>query len=155
MRTRRLLTAFALLLLLAGPASAAAATPRTSVTDLEDEVMCPICGTLLELSSSPQAERERAFIARLVRDGRTKAEIEDALVAQYGPNVLAEPSGSGFDVSAWLVPAVAFIVAAAALALALRRWRRTSGGDGAPRAGRGPSAEEAERLEADLAKYDL
>jgi cytochrome c-type biogenesis protein CcmH len=157
MSVRRLLMGIALLLLflMAVPAAAPAAAPRTSVTDLEDEVMCPICGTLLELSSSPQADRERAFIARLVRDGRTKAQIEDTLVAQYGPEVLAEPSGSGFDISAWLVPALAFVVAVAALALGVRRWRRPPGGEGSPPPGRGPGPEAAERLEADLAKYDL
>jgi cytochrome c-type biogenesis protein CcmH/NrfF len=156
MSVRRLLMGITLLLfIVAVPAVAPAAAPRTSVTDLEDEVMCPICGTLLELSSSPQADRERAFIARLVREGRTKAQIEDALVAQYGPEVLAEPSGSGFDISAWLVPALAFVVAVAALALGVRRWRRPPGGGDSPPFGRSPSPEAAERLEADLARYDL
>ncbi|MGB7587413.1 MAG: hypothetical protein WBM00_01755, partial [Solirubrobacterales bacterium] len=46
--------------------SALAGLPRTSLPDIEDEVMCPICGTLLELSDSPQAQRERVFIARLI-----------------------------------------------------------------------------------------
>jgi cytochrome c-type biogenesis protein CcmH/NrfF len=155
MTGRRLLTALALLLMLAGPASASAAAPRTSVSDLEDEVMCPICGTLLELSSSPQAQRERAFIARLVAEGRSKSQIEDALVAQYGPEVLAEPSGSGFDLSAWLVPVLAFLVAAVALSVAVWRWRRPTRGGGPPAGARGPSPEEAARLAEDLAKYDL
>jgi cytochrome c-type biogenesis protein CcmH len=158
MSGRRLLTggiSLLLLFLMALPAAASAAVPRTSVTDLEDEVMCPICGTLLELSSSPQAERERAFIARLVRGGRTKAQIEDALVAQYGPEVLAEPSGSGFDISSWLVPTLAFAIAAVALALGVRRWRRPPGDEDSPPPGRGPSPEAAEKLEADLARYDL
>ena len=45
------------------PAPALAATPQVNISDVEDEVMCPICGTLLELSDSPQARREKAFIA--------------------------------------------------------------------------------------------
>ena len=49
------------------------ATPQTSLGDLEDEVMCPICGTLLELSESPQAERQQVYIARLIAAGKTKA----------------------------------------------------------------------------------
>jgi cytochrome c-type biogenesis protein CcmH len=136
-------------------AAPAAASAQTSLADLEDEVMCPICGTLLELSTSPQAERQRVFVARLVAEGRSKAEIKDALVAEYGPEVLAEPPGSGFDLSAYLVPVIAFLAAAAALALALRRWRR-----GPPRQrerspGRTPNGEDAKRLEADIARYDL
>ncbi len=149
----RLLAALLASLLLT--AASAPAAPATSVADLEDEVMCPICGTLLELSSSPQAERERAFIARLAAEGRSKTEIKDALVAEYGREVLAQPSGSGFDLSAYLVPALAFLVAAIALGLGIWRWRRGS----SPHSGRagpgGPSDEEAERLEADIARYDL
>jgi len=134
-------------------ASASAATPKTALPDVEDEVMCPICGTLLELSQSPQAQRERAFVARLVARGRTKAEIKDALVAEYGPAVLALPRGSGFELSAYLIPAIAFALAAAALGVGVRRWRRAArrGGPEEP----GPQGEEADRLEADIARYDL
>jgi cytochrome c-type biogenesis protein CcmH len=142
----------ALLLVAVAPAAAA---PRTSLADLEDEVMCPICGTLLEISGSPQAERQRAFIQRLVAAGAGKDEVKDALVAEYGREVLATPEGSGFDLSAYLVPVLGFAAAAVALLLGLRRWRRA--GDRDPdRPGRpGPAAEDAERLEADLARYDL
>ena len=117
--------------------------------------MCPICGTLLELSDSPQARREKAFIAELIAAGKSKAEIKDALVAEYGPEVLALPEGSGFDLSAYLVPAIAFVVAAVALALgvaalapARRRRRRPAAGDA-------PADEDADRLDADIARYDL
>lgn len=151
----RLLAATLALLALAPPALAAA--PQTSVTDVEDEVMCPICGTLLELAESPQAQRERALVKRLIAEGKDKSEVKDALVAQYGPAVLALPEGKGFDLSAYLVPAIAFVVAAIALALGVRRWRKASprpppGGAGAPP---GLEGEQAKRLEEDLARYDL
>ncbi len=143
--------AFAVMLLLAAPALAAA--PRTSLPDVEDEVMCPICGTLLQLAESPQAQRERAFVRRQIAAGKDKAEVKDALVAQYGPEVLALPSDSGFDLSAYLVPAIAFLAAVVALGFGVARWRRSGRGSGSPP--RGPAAEDAERLEADLARYDL
>jgi cytochrome c-type biogenesis protein CcmH/NrfF len=139
--------------LLATAAPALAATPQTTLADLEDEVMCPICGTLLELAESPQAERERAYISGLIAEGRTKAEIKDDLATQYGDRVLALPAGSGFDLSAYLVPALAFALAAVALAFGIWRWRGRSGPDAAAPAA--PSGEEAERLEADIARYDL
>ncbi len=146
--------AMALLGLAVTPAAAVA--PRTSIVDIEDEVMCPICGTLLELSQSPQAQRERAFIARLIARGETKAEIEDALVAQYGREVLASPGGSGFDLSAYLIPAIAFAMAAVGLAIGVRRWRRAARRAAPGEPGRpGPQGEDAERLDADLARYDL
>jgi cytochrome c-type biogenesis protein CcmH len=152
-----LLAALALVVLAAAPASWAATTPQTSLSEISAEVMCPVCGTLLELAESPQAQREKAFISRLVAEGRGKEEIKDRLVAEYGTEVLALPQGSGFDLSAYLVPVIAFVVAAIALALGVLRWRRAGDrrgpGDGPPPAG--PSAADSERLEADLARYDL
>ena len=153
----RLAVAAIAIALLAGAAPASAATPQTELPDIEDEVMCPICGTLLELAQSPQAERERAYISGLIAEGRTKAEIKDELVTQYGDRVLALPGDSGFDLSAYLVPAIAFLAAAVALAVSVWRWRGRSrppgsDGEGPPDA---PTAEESERLEADLARYDL
>jgi cytochrome c-type biogenesis protein CcmH/NrfF len=130
---------------------------NVNISDVEDEVMCPICGTLLELSDSPQARREKAFIAEMIAAGKSKAEIEDALVAEYGPGVLAEPKGSGFELSAYLVPAIALLVAAVALAVGVARWRRhgDGDGDGTPTAGDGPGDEDSARLDADIARYDL
>ncbi len=153
MRTRLLLFA---VLGLAVMAPAAVAEQRASLTEIEKQVMCPICGTLLQLSESPQAQRERAFIERQIDEGKTEAQIKDALVAEYGEEVLALPPDSGFSLSAYVVPIVAFLIAALALALGVWRWRRAGGqkDDGPPRA-TGPRGEDAERLDADLARYDL
>jgi len=144
------------LALLPATAPATIAAPQTSISDIEDEVMCPICGTLLELAESPQALRERVLVRRLIAEGKTKAEVKDALVTQYGRAVLAMPGGTGFDLSAYLVPAIAFVLAVVALALGVRRWRRAGKAAGAGNsAAGGPQGEDAERLEADLARYDL
>ncbi len=148
----------ALVLLALVPSGAQAATPQTSLSEISSEVMCPVCGTLLELAESPQALREKAFISRLVEEGRTKEQIKDALVAEYGNEVLALPQGSGFDLSAYLVPVIAFVIAVVALAFGVLRWRRAGGrddGSGPAPAPDGPSAEDSERLDADLARYDL
>jgi cytochrome c-type biogenesis protein CcmH len=151
----RALVALAVLVLgvLATPALGAA--PQASLPDIEDEVMCPICGTLLQLAESPQAQRERAFVRRQIAAGRDKEEIKDALVAEYGREVLALPSGSGFDLSAYLAPAIAFLVALVALGFGVARWRRSGREASSQPPAAGPSDEEKKRLEADLARYDL
>jgi cytochrome c-type biogenesis protein CcmH/NrfF len=136
--------------------AATAATPQTSLSEISGEVMCPVCGTLLELAESPQAQREKAFIERLVDEGRSKQQIKDALVAEYGDEVLALPQDSGFSLSAYVVPIVAFVVAAIALAFGVAKWRRASGaGDDGRPAAAGLSAEDNERLDEDLGRYDL
>jgi cytochrome c-type biogenesis protein CcmH/NrfF len=155
---RRAATLIALALgpLALAASAAAAPPPQTSVNAIEGEVMCPICGTLLELAESPQARREKVYVAKLVASGKSKSQIKDALVAQYGPAVLALPKASGFDLSAYLVPVLAILVAVAALGFSVARWRRdgrgSSGDDDPPSV---PSDEDAQRLEADLRRYDL
>ena len=160
MRPRRALAAWlgvAIALLTIGATSASAATPQTSLSEISSEVMCPVCGTLLELAESPQALREKAFVSRLVNEGKSKNQIKDELVAEYGTEVLALPQDSGFDLSAYLVPIIAFVIAVIALTIGVLRWRRAGGppGGGGTTGADGPSAEESERLDADLARYDL
>ena len=46
-------------LALAAAAPAGAAEPQTSLADIEDEVMCTICGTTLQLANAPQANQQR------------------------------------------------------------------------------------------------
>jgi cytochrome c-type biogenesis protein CcmH len=156
--------ALAAALLLPTPALATSAMPGTppqaqaNLPDIEDQVMCPVCGTALNLSFSPQADRERAFIRHEIAQGKTENEIIDDLVAQYGTAVLAEPPKSGFDLTAWLVPGIAIIIAAIAIAFGLRRWRRAGRKleEKAATNGNEPlDSEERERLDSDLARYDL
>jgi cytochrome c-type biogenesis protein CcmH len=148
---KRLATGLFLWLALAAPA--AAACPQTSLGDLEDEVMCPVCGTSLGLASeAPQAQRERVFIQGLIDDCRSKDEIKDALVAEFGDEVLALPDDDGFDLAAYLVPLAILLGAGGAIAIGVRRWRaRPATAAGGPVA----STRESKRLDDDLAKYDL
>ncbi len=146
----------ALALAMALPAPGSAAHPSASLNEIEGEVMCPICGELLELADSPQALREKAFISTLIAKGKNKTQIKAILVAQYGSEVLALPAASGFNLTAYLVPVVGFAIAAAALAVGVLRWRRNVDPPGSdPPTEGGPSDEDSERLNADLARYDL
>ena len=121
-----LVLAFALL----APATQAA-PPRTSLPDVEDEVMCVECGTSLAVSDSPVADQERSVIRKLIAQGKTKAQIKAALVQEYGPEVLADPKRHGFGLALWMVPAAVVLLGAAAIFAALRRWR----GDAPPAQG--------------------
>jgi cytochrome c-type biogenesis protein CcmH len=124
---KALIASMVALVALALPAWAVAAecTPKTSVADLEDEVMCPVCGTSLGLArEAPQARRERAYIARLVRRCHSKVEIKAALVAQFGDSVLALPDDEGFNLSAYLAPLLGLLAAGTGIGWALVRWRR-------------------------------
>ncbi len=137
----------ALVVALVLPASASA--QRASLPDIEDEVMCVECGTVLSVSSSPVAQQERKFIRDQIAAGKDKQQIMDALVAEYGKDVLAEPERSGFNLALWAVPIALVLLAVAGIGLALRRWRTREPASEetmpAPL-----SAEDARRLDAEL-----
>jgi cytochrome c-type biogenesis protein CcmH len=142
----RVLLAIVLVLGLAG-----AAAPKASLPDIEDEVMCVECRTALNISQSPVANQERAFIREKIADGLDKRQIKAALVEAYGPDVLGQPEAKGFDLSAWLVPGVLVALAAGGVALMARRWRRDAEPE-APGADLDPA--DARRLDAELASFD-
>ena len=151
----RLLVALVAFLALAAaaPAAATAATPRTTLGDVENEVMCPVCGTPLSVAESPQANRERDYIRALIAQGQTKAEIKRALVVQYGPNVLALPdSGDGVNWAVYVVPAALVFAALAALAIFVPRWRRR--GAAQPNAPPTLSEDDERRVDRELARLD-
>jgi cytochrome c-type biogenesis protein CcmH/NrfF len=151
--------ALAAVLALALPGAALAADcPKTSLGDIEDEVMCSICGTPLGLAAdAPQAQAERAYIERLIADCRSKDQIKRALVAQFGESVLALPGDAGDDdgiedVLVYAIPAVGLILAAGGIAFALSRWR------GRPRAAADKPATatpDSSRVDVDMERYDL
>ena len=146
----------ALLLAVAIPTLAvppAYAAPRATLPDVEDEVMCPVCGTPLNQAQAPQADRERAFIRRQIALGATKQQIKRRLVAQYGREVLALPPSRGFDAAAHWVPIALGALALMLLAAAALRWRgRRRAGAAAAVTSLSPA--DARRLDEDLARYD-
>jgi cytochrome c-type biogenesis protein CcmH len=135
-----------------GPADPGEVKSNATLPDIEDEVMCTICGTALQLANSPQANRERAFINDLIAKGKTKDEIKDALVDEYGPAVLAVPDAEGFDLAAFVVPVGGVLIALLLIGLAARRWRRSAAASPAPVAAL--DADDDERLSADLRRYE-
>jgi cytochrome c-type biogenesis protein CcmH len=141
--------ALVVMLLLAVPPAMATACPKTSTSDVADEVMCLECGVPLNVAEeAPSAKRERAYIQQLVDQCRSKDEIKTALVAQFGDKVLADPKAK----ATWLVPALGFAAAGVALAFATMRWRRRRGRPAPPAPA---SATDASRLQADIDRYDL
>jgi cytochrome c-type biogenesis protein CcmH/NrfF len=137
------LLAIAFVLVFAAPA---AACPKTSTSDVADEVMCLQCGVPLNVAEdAPSAKRERAFIQGLVDRCRSKGQIKTALVAQFGDKVLADPKSK----ATWLVPALGFAAAVLAVAFGAFRWRRRE------RTRPSPAPADDSRLQADMDRYDL
>ncbi len=139
----------------AAPVASAASCPKTSLADVENEVMCPVCGVPLGLATeSPQAQRERAFIQREADHCKSKQQIKNELVAQFGDRVLALPPDKGFNIAAYVVPALIVVAGMAAIGtLAVKRRRNALGVASAQTPAL--AGDDAARLDADLERYDL
>jgi len=145
------LGAVAIVFAFAVPALAQSPEPQTNLSDIEDEVICLVCGTTLELTDdAPQAQQLRDQIRGLIDQGLTKDEIKGELVDEYGESVLATPGTEGFDLTAWVLPGLAIALAAIAIAFALQRNRARAPGPAPSR----PSAEDNARLDRDLSSFD-
>jgi cytochrome c-type biogenesis protein CcmH len=119
----RLAPALASLLVLAlAPVGSAAVPPNAA--DLEAELVCPVCETTLDQSSAPVAERMKLFIRERIAAGDSEQEIKDALVAEFGPGVLATPPKSGFGLLAWLLPLAGLVAGALVVGVLVRTWSR-------------------------------
>jgi len=124
---------------------------RPTLADLEGEVMCPVCNTTLDQSSSPEARRIEALISARIAAGDSKSEIKDVLVGEYGPSILAAPPKKGFNLLAWLLPFVALFGGGLVLGLLAWRWSHTRE-PGPPPAQLSPALER--RVDEELARYD-
>jgi len=120
----RFVAVVAAALALAAPAAAACAHPRTSLTFLEGQVMCPVCHTTLDMSNSAAAVQIEGFISAKIAKCWTAQRIENALVANYGKEILAAPPDSGFDILAWWLPLAGVLGGGLVLAFAVWRWSR-------------------------------
>jgi cytochrome c-type biogenesis protein CcmH len=153
--TRALVGLLALLALVLSAPAAAAPEQRTSLAEIEDEVMCVSCNVALNVAESPQAYRQKELIRDLAAQGLTKEQIKDRLVDEYGEAVLAMPRREGFGLAAYLVPVGAVVALVATWLLLLPRWRRRgsrSAGTAAA-APPGTTADELRRLDEDLKRF--
>ena len=159
MSARISLLAVLLAALLALPGGAAAATPKTTLPDVEDEVMCVECGTVLNISTSQVADDQREFIQQRIDRGQSKGENKAALVEEFGPDVLAMPDRRGFNLAVYLVPALLGLIGLVGVVLAARRWRRRRQPDSPEppaedRPADGLEPDQEQRLAAELAAFE-
>jgi cytochrome c-type biogenesis protein CcmH len=104
--------------------TARASERHPTLAELEGEVMCPVCETTLDQSSSPAAQQIKRVIATRIAAGDTKSQIKDRLVAEYGNAILAAPPREGFGLVAWWLPVAGIVAAAVVVGIGARRWAR-------------------------------
>ncbi|UCC61980.1 MAG: cytochrome c-type biogenesis protein CcmH [Anaerolineae bacterium] len=110
--------------LLSGLAVAQGEVTDDEVNAVAKELYCPICeNTPLDVCGTQACKDWRALIRQQLRDGWTEEQILDYFVANYGPQVLAQPPVSGFTVLVWVLPVVGLAGGGVFLWQRLRRWQ--------------------------------
>ena len=104
-----------------------ASDPSTRFGQLGHQLMC-ICGCgqiLLECNhvGCPDSDGMRNELMAAVSRGDSDSLVQQAFVQKYGPTVLAAPTTSGFDRTAWIMPFAALIAGIVVLILIVRAWK--------------------------------
>lgn len=137
------------------PMAHAAVTPKASYLAVVDDVMCVVCHEPLGVAQSPEAFQERDYIRQLIAQGKTRKEIEDDLVQQYGPAVLSRPPAHGVNLLVYIVPPLVLILGIATIAVFIPRWRRRArdADSSATNASAALDDADAQRLNEDLGRF--
>jgi cytochrome c-type biogenesis protein CcmH len=115
------------LLTLAVFALTGAKDPATRFNELGHQMMCICsCGQiLLECNhvGCPDSDGMRNELMAAVSRGDSDSLVEQSFVQKYGPTVLAAPTTTGFDRTAWIVPFVALALGLSIVVLIIRAWK--------------------------------
>jgi cytochrome c-type biogenesis protein CcmH len=106
---------------------AGAGDPATRFNELGHQMMC-ICSCnqiLLECNhvGCPDSDGMRNELMTAVERGDSDSLVEQSFVQKYGPTVLAAPTNTGFDRTAWIVPFVALALGLGFVVLVVRAWK--------------------------------
>jgi cytochrome c-type biogenesis protein CcmH len=106
---------------------AGAGDPGARFDQIGHQLMC-ICGCnqiLLECNhvGCPDSDNMRNELMVAVTRGDSDSLVEQAFVQKYGPTVLEAPTTAGFDRTAWIIPAVAFVLGFGIIIFIVRAWK--------------------------------
>jgi cytochrome c-type biogenesis protein CcmH len=117
-RNRRLL-AIVLAVAIALPAAALA----LNSSEVEGELMCDCgCGDVLVNCTCDRSEELRVIINGMIQNGKTKEEILQIFVDQFGEVILSAPPKRGFNLVAYGAPAAGLLLGTAVAIVFVRRW---------------------------------
>lgn len=105
--------------------SATALAKKDPAKEITDGIICPCsCGEILTGCTCETGKAMRGYVDSEVKGGKTKDQIEAALVSQYGEVILGAPKAKGFNLLVWVAPVVATVVGLLIASFILVRWRR-------------------------------
>ncbi|MSQ05589.1 MAG: cytochrome c-type biogenesis protein CcmH [Dehalococcoidia bacterium] len=128
-----LLSLLALAAVTQRPAQAQTPHDEAEAQAIDRMLMCPVCpGETIDQSQVELARQMRLRVREMLAQGAGRQQVLDFFVARYGVEILAAPPKSGFNLVAWIFPALAVPLALAGGLLALRAMRRRPAAELAP-----------------------
>lgn len=123
MRAMRLALVVALSVAAVTPAWAAPKKdPARAITD---GIICPCsCGEILTGCTCDTGKAMKAYVDREVGGGKSKDQVEAALVSQYGEVILGAPKAQGFNLVVWIAPFVMTVLGFLFASHVLVKWSR-------------------------------
>jgi cytochrome c-type biogenesis protein CcmH len=104
-----------------------AGDPATRFKEIGHQLMCICsCGQiLLECNhvGCPSSDGMRNELMVALTRGDSDSLVQQAFVQKYGPTVLAAPTTTGFDRTAWIVPFAALAMGLSIVVLVIRAWK--------------------------------
>ncbi len=88
---------------------------------IDRQIMCPVCpAESIDQAQVPIARQMRQMVRDQLTQGASQAEILEFFAQRYGPDILASPPKSGFNLLAWVFPVVGMATALMAGWLVIR-----------------------------------
>ena len=104
-----------------------AGDPASRFNELGHQLMCICsCGQiLLECNhvGCPDSDGMRNELMAAVTRGDSDSLVQQSFVQKYGPTVLAAPTKTGFDRTAWIMPGVALVLGFGIVIFVVRSWK--------------------------------
>ena len=110
------------------PAEAAPIPPGVTADEINAvarELWCPLCsGVRLDACELKACQQMKEMIGLQLAEGENTDSIRDYFVAQYGPQVLGEPTWQGINWLAWVLPFVVLAIGGYVVWTTVRRMVR-------------------------------
>ena len=149
---------FALLLVALAAVPAGALTASEVARELSCRCGCSMTVDGCNHTNCPFAVPARRTIEEKIAQGMGKEAIIQSFVAQYGEVVLAAPTKTGFNLTAWVVPFVMLLVGGGIVRAVVKRWSRPGArpvpGEQRAPSGEGQDADYRAKMEKELKELD-
>jgi cytochrome c-type biogenesis protein CcmH len=95
-------------------------------TEVSESLICYVCpGEPLNVGRCSGGDKMRAAISSMLDEGKSKQEILDHFVAQFGESILTTVPKKGFNLVAYTGPFIALLVGIPLAIFLIRRWNST------------------------------